>query len=67
MDWMEESMSVQMNKIKCTVEDCKFENGCLVVNTVENGARFSPILKLRLEDLTWKLKCFSYTSKKTFI
>lgn len=54
-------MPVQMNEIKCLNSDnCKFGDGCIVCNSVNGGARFSPILKLKLESLNWKLKCFSF-------
>lgn len=57
-------MAVQMNEIRCDRYDCKFRDGCIVCNSVEKGARFSPVLKLKLESLVWKLKCFSYVNKK---
>lgn len=57
-------MAVEMNKIICQTDDCKFQSGCIVVNSVDNGARFSPILKLKLESLVWKLRCFSYVKDK---
>jgi len=54
-------MAVQMNEIKCYhSEECRFGSGCIVVNSVDSGAKFSPILKLKLESLNWKLKCFSF-------
>ena len=58
-------MAVKMNNIYCPhAEDCKYKEGCIVVNNVEDGARFSPSLKLKLESLTWKVKCFSYVEKR---
>ncbi len=56
-------MAVQMNKIKCSHEKCKFYNGCMICTPALKGGTFSPILKLRLENLFWRLKCFSYTEK----
>lgn len=56
-------MAVQLNKIICDKEDCKYREGCMVVNSVENGATFSPTLKLKLEGLEWKVKCYSYVRR----
>jgi hypothetical protein len=53
-------MAVEMSKVYCVTEDCKFRTGCIVCNSVDNGARFCPVLKLKLESLVWKLRCFSY-------
>lgn len=57
-------MAVEMNKIVCPSDDCKFRSGCIVVKSVDDGARFSPILKLKLESIIWKLRCFSYVKEK---
>lgn len=57
-------MSAQMSEIKCPYDDCKFRNGCIVCKSVDSGARFSPVLRLKLESLCWKVKCFSYVQMK---
>ncbi len=55
-------MAVRMNDLVCPMKDrCKFRNGCILVKSAEEGARFSPTLKLRLEGLRWYVKCFSFT------
>jgi hypothetical protein len=57
-------MAVQMNRIECPKQDeCKFASGCMVVKAVKDGATFSPVLRLRLENLEWRVKCFSFVSK----
>ena len=57
-------MAVQMTKIKCPMkEQCKFRDGCMVNKFPSEGATFSPVLKLRLENLEWKVKCFSFVKE----
>jgi len=54
-------MAVDMTKVKCPMrKGCKYSDGCIVVNSVDDGARFSPVLRLKLESLVWKVKCFSF-------
>lgn len=58
-------MAVDMTKIRCPMKDrCKYSDGCIVVNSVDSGAKFSPVLRLKLESLVWKVKCFSYVEIK---
>lgn len=56
-------MAVKLVELdRCSLADrCKFKNGCIVLNSPDKGARFSPTLKLRLEGLRWIVKCFSFT------
>lgn len=57
-------MAIQMSKIRCPMkEQCKFKEGCLTVKHPNEGATFSPVLKLRLENLEWKIKCFSFVKE----
>lgn len=57
-------MGVQMTKLRCPIQkECKYEDGCIIVKSPKEGATFSPVLKLRLESLEWKVKCYSFVKE----
>ena len=62
---MEESWPVSVRlQTRCLHKsECKFGDGCLATKSADEGARFAPVLRVRMIDLRTQIRCFSFQAK----
>ena len=62
---MEEDRTVSVRlQTRCLHKgECKFGDGCLANKSADEGARFAPVLRVRIIDLRTQIRCFSFQLK----